>query len=173
MGKVGRPFSPPPRTPQTRSPPAPLSHGSCRPSHHTRLPPSTPPAGGVIAALANQRPRAGRPAGRGASEEGRGARERRTAAGLPVTDGPEQPMGSGEMTSSPREVWNWRSWGEEVGGGPRRAGAGRWGLKEAAGHWSPCPAKGGGLGWTSQSCQWANATSSSTALILSTPFRPC
>lgn len=61
--KMGRSFSPPPRTPQTRSPPAPLSHGSCGPSHHTRLPPSTPPDGGMIAAFANQRPCEGRPGG--------------------------------------------------------------------------------------------------------------
>lgn len=48
----------------------------------------------------------------------------RTAAGLPVTDGQAQPMGSEKMTSSPREVWNWRSSGWEVGGGRRRAGGG-------------------------------------------------
>ena len=46
------------------------------------------------------------------------------AAGLPVTDGPAQPMGSGEMTSLSRKVWNWWSGGEEVGGGRRRAGGG-------------------------------------------------
>lgn len=34
VGRVGRSFSPP-GTPQTRPPPAPLSHGSCGPSHHT------------------------------------------------------------------------------------------------------------------------------------------
>lgn len=34
MGKVGRSLRPP-GTPQTRPPPAPLSHGSCGPSHHT------------------------------------------------------------------------------------------------------------------------------------------
>lgn len=45
-------------------------------------------------------------------------------AGLPVTDGPPQPMGSGKMTSSLREVWNWPSGGEEVGGGRRGAGGG-------------------------------------------------
>lgn len=43
-----------------------------------------------------------------------------TGAGLPVTDGPGQPMDSGEMTSSPREVWTGgaaaRRW-EEVGSG--------------------------------------------------------
>lgn len=48
----------------------------------------------------------------------------RKAAGLPVIDGPEKPMDSGKMTSSSREVWNWRSKGREVGGGPRRAGGG-------------------------------------------------
>lgn len=54
-GKMGRLLSPPRRPPQTRPPPAPFSHGSCGPSHHTRLQPSTPPAGEVTAALANQR----------------------------------------------------------------------------------------------------------------------
>lgn len=60
VGKMGRLLSPPPRPPQTPQPPAPLSHGSCGPSHHTRLQPSTPLAGEVTAALANQRPCGGR-----------------------------------------------------------------------------------------------------------------
>lgn len=51
-------------------------------------------------------------------------REDMMRAGLPVTDGPGQPMRSREMTSSPREVWNWRSGCEEVGGGRRGAGGG-------------------------------------------------
>lgn len=81
VGRMERSLSPPPRTPQTRPPPAPLSHGSCGPSHHTRLPPPTPPAGRVTAALANQRPcggwdgrtkgRAGRE-GYGGGEDGGG-----------------------------------------------------------------------------------------------------
>lgn len=55
-GEMGRLLSPPPpRPPQTRPPPAPFSHGSCGPSHPTRLQPSTPPAGEVTAALTNQR----------------------------------------------------------------------------------------------------------------------
>lgn len=60
VGKMGRLFSPPPRPPQTQPPPAPLGHGNCGPAHHARLRPSTPPAGGVTAALANQRSRGGR-----------------------------------------------------------------------------------------------------------------
>lgn len=52
------------------------------------------------------------------------SREARAAAGLPVTDGPTQPMDSGEMTSLPRVVWNWRRGDKEVGGGRRRAGGG-------------------------------------------------
>lgn len=68
----------------------------------------------------------------------------RTAAGLPVTDGQAQPMGNGEVTSSSREVRNWRSRGQEVGGGRRRAGGGArgGGLKEAPAHWSSCQGRG-------------------------------
>lgn len=60
VGRMERSLAPPPRTPQTRPPPASLSHGSCGPSHHSRLPPPTPPAGGVTVALANQTPCGGR-----------------------------------------------------------------------------------------------------------------
>lgn len=59
LRRMERSLSQPPRTPQTRPPPAPLSHGSCGPSHHARLPPPTLSAGKVIAVLANQRPRGG------------------------------------------------------------------------------------------------------------------
>lgn len=56
VGKMERSLAPPPRTLQTRLPPAPLSHGSCGPSHHTHLPPPTRPAARVTEALTNQRP---------------------------------------------------------------------------------------------------------------------
>ena len=73
VGRMGQSLSRPPRTPQTRQRPAPLSHGSCGPSHHTRLPPPKTPAGEVTAALANQRPREGREPrtkGRAGGQEG-------------------------------------------------------------------------------------------------------
>lgn len=54
VGKVGRSLRPP-GTPQTRPPPAPLSHGSCGPSHHTgsRL---RAPRRGATAVPTNQKP---------------------------------------------------------------------------------------------------------------------
>lgn len=53
-------------------------------------------------------------------------------------------MGSGEVTSSSREVRNWLSRGQEVGGGRRRAGGGTrgGGLKEASAHWSSFQGQG-------------------------------
>lgn len=127
VGKVGRSLRPP-GTPQTRPPPAPLSHGSCGPSHHT---------GSRLRAPAGER-RQCRPirslANRGSPHLG-GVRRRRatrkdsTAARLPVNDSPAQPITKGEMTSSLREVWNWWSSGQKVGGRRGRAGGGVCGLK--------------------------------------------
>lgn len=96
---------------------APLSHGSCGPSHHTgsRL---RAPRRGATAVSTNQKPStAGARPTQGAFAEGRAARKASTAARLPVNDSPAQPIARGEMTSSLREVWNWRSSGQEVGGG--------------------------------------------------------
>lgn len=123
--------------------------GSSRPRKLRTRPPRPPSAfhaarwrsdGGAGQSAVSGRPG---PAGLGKSEEGRGLREVRTAAGLPVTDGQAQPMGNGEVTSSSREVRNWRSRGQEVGGGRRRAGGGAGGvLKEAPAHWSSCQGRG-------------------------------
>lgn len=60
----------------------------------------------------------------GAFAEGKAAGKASTAARLSVNDSPAQPIARGEMTSSLREVWNWRSSGQEVGGGRGRGGGG-------------------------------------------------
>lgn len=96
---------------------------------------------------------------RGGRGDKRDTRLARMAAGLPVTDGPAQPIGSREMTSCRGKSGTGgvaaRRW-EEVGDEPE---TGHWGLKEAAAHWSPSHGKGGGPGQTSLSCQGVNAAS--------------
>ncbi|XP_031215325.1 uncharacterized protein LOC116082568 [Mastomys coucha] len=93
VGRVGRPFSPP-GTPQTRPPPAPLSHGSCGPSHHTGSRLRTAPSWErqPFRPIRNLAPSGPARLG-GAFAEGRRTRKASAAARLPVTDSTAQPIG--------------------------------------------------------------------------------
>nr|XP_058165117.1 bcl-2-binding component 3, isoforms 3/4-like [Dasypus novemcinctus] len=134
--------------------------GSSQPRKLRALPSHPPPASSLrpperVTADAGQSEAWSGPSADRIREGGveRETREARTAAGLPVTDSMARPMGSEEMTSSPRESGSGRAAARRWEEMDDQSEAGRWSLKAAAVHWSPCQDKGGGPGWTSPSCQ--------------------